>query len=150
MDSKFFAVAVVGLLILSVGVSGCTGSNGGNGGSNKPDYSNEYEATYVTAKYTSDISSDNARIIAEAINGLIKQPKAGEITIQQSTTTAYIHKDGEATVVKMETGFSSADEITSTGEELQNDLLDAFKDVYGDNVKLILINESGEEFRTIQ
>lgn len=149
MNFKTLSIVIIGILIFSVGISGCTDPNIGNG-SNEPDYTNVYEADFTTVEYTSDIDSDNAQLTAETINGFIVQHKADEIAFQQSAVKAYVHQDEETTIIKIKTGFSNTDEITSTGEQLQNDLLDAFKDTYGDKTKLTLINISGEEFKTIE
>ena len=142
-EYRFVFVVIIGFLIFSLGVSGCVEIGG-------PDYSNEYESGSVVVKYTSSVESDNAQRIALIVNGIISLPKGDEMMIQQDSTTVYVHKDEETVVLKMETGFSNAEEITSTGSTLHNTLLTSVKGIYEETVELILINESGKEFKTIK
>lgn len=148
MNSKVLSIVMVGLLIFSVGVSGCTGSNGGNGGDGSGD-TNELESGSVTAEYTDDISVDTAMLVATNVDNVIDSDQR-EFVIKQKSSTVDIRKEGETIIIRMETGFSSADEIPATGEGLQRNLLGVFKGGIEDEVKLILLSESGEEIRTLE
>ncbi len=145
MNSKAVSIVMVGLLIFSVLVSGCTGSNGGDGSGD----TKELESGSVTAEYTDDISVDTAMLVATNVDNIIDSDQR-KFVIKQESSTVDIRKEGEKIIIRMETGFSSADEITATGDGLQRNLLGVFKSGIEDEVKLILLSESGEEIKTLE